>query len=591
MDYINLTNYYQKLESTSKRLEKTSIVTQLLLEILQEKEIEPIINLLRGSVFPVWEQRKIGVSDKLIIKALSLSTGTSKETIETLAAKVGDLGDVAQTLIAENKQTTLQTKKLTCNFVYKKIRNLAELEGEGTVSNKVGLISEILTSATPQEARFFVRTLLEQLRIGVADGTLRDAIVWCFFSDKLKITYTPEENTFFIPETTKKEYDFFLELVQHGYNLTNDFAEVFRIIKEEGIRGIEKITLKAGKPINVMLYQKVKNVKEAFEVVGSPAAFEYKIDGFRIQAHCKNKIITLYTRRLENVTKQFPDIVATLQEGIKSENYIIDTEVVGIDLKTKKFLSFQHISQRIKRKHDIEKLAKQIPVLINVFDVMSYNNESFLDAPFYRRRHIIEKITKIIPEKLQPIKQIVTDSLEVAENFYKESLDLGNEGIMGKNLESIYKPGSRVGYGVKIKPILETLDLVIVKAEYGEGKRAGWLTSFTVACYDQDRETLLELGKVGTGMKEKEAEEGVTYLELTNLLTPLIKKQEGKEIIVTPKIIIEIAYEEIQDSQEYSSKYALRFPRLLNLRIEKSLHEINTLEDIKNIYTLQRSRN
>ncbi len=591
MDYIKLTEYYQQLEKTSKRLEKTYIITQILKEAKKEEDASPIINLVRGSVFPSWEQRKIGVSDKLIIKALATSTGNSKEKIEKMFAKLGDLGEVAVELTKDKKQTTLRTKKLTTTLVYNKIRELAELEGDGTVNKKVGLISELLTSASPQEAKFVVRTILEQLRIGAADGTIRDAVVWCFFGDKVKLEYKKEGNELIIPEQTKKEYDDFLEKVQHGYDLTNDFAEVFLIIKEKGISGLEKITMKAGKPINAMLFQKAKDLKEAFETVGKPAALEFKIDGFRLQIHCNNGKITLYTRRLENVTHQFPDVVEIAKKGIKADNYIVDTEVIGIDPKTKKWLPFQSISQRIKRKYDIEKMVKEIPVMINVFDVMSYNNENLLDAPFHRRRHIVEKIVKEIEEKIQPVPQIVTDKLEEAEKFYKKSLAVGNEGVMAKNLEAPYKPGSRVGHGVKIKPILETLDLVIVKADTGEGKRAGWLSSFTVACHDKKKDKLLEIGKVSTGVKEKEQEEGITYEEITKLLKPLIQEQKGSEVIVKPKIIIEVAYEEIQKSTEYTSGYALRFPRVIQLREDKPLSEINTIVDIEKIYEMQRSRN
>ncbi|MBI2148669.1 ATP-dependent DNA ligase [Candidatus Woesearchaeota archaeon] len=589
MDYIKLTEYYQQLEQTSKRLEKTHIISQLLKEAKKEENVEVIINLVRGSVFPAWDELKIGVSDKIIIKALITSTGISKDKVEKLFAKNGDLGIVAQELVKEKKQTTFDTKKLTCNLVYRKIRELADLEGEGTVNKKIGLISELLTSASPQEAKFIVRTILEQLRVGAAEGTLRDAIVWCFFSDKLKIKYNKDNNELIIPEETKKEYDYFLDKIKHAYDITNDFAEVFKIIKEEGIKGLDKISLKAGKPINVMLFQKAKDINEAFEIVGKPCGFEYKIDGFRLQIHCINGKIILYTRRLENVTKQFPDVVEIIKNGIKADNYIIDTEVIGIDLKTKKWLPFQNISQRIKRKYDIEKLAKEIPVMVNVFDIMSYNNESLLDAPFHRRRHIIEKIVKVTSDKLMPIKQIVTDKLEVAEKFYKESLEFGNEGIMAKNLESIYKPGSRVGYGIKLKPILETLDLVITKAEFGEGKRAGWLSSYTVSCWDKKKENLLEVGKVSTGLKEKETE-GTTFEELTKLLNPLIEKSGGKEVIVKPKIIIEVGYEEIQKSFEYSSGYALRFPRVIMLRSDKGLHDINIITDLEKIYEVQRGR-
>lgn len=589
MDYIKLTNCYEQLEKTSKRLEKTHIIAEFLRKSKTEKDIDAVIDLLRGSVFPAWEQRKIGVSDKLVIKALSLSTGNSKDKIEKMLNKLGDLGKVAAELTVNKRQTTLQTKKLTCNLVHSKIRSLAELEGTGTVNKKVGIISELLTSAQPPESKFVVRTILEQLRVGAAAGTIRDAIVWCFFSDKLKLKYNKEKNELELPENNRKEYDSFAAKVQHGYDLTNDFSEVFTIIKEKGIAGLEKITLKSGKPINVMLYPKAKNIEDAFNTVGKPCAFEYKIDGFRLQIHSRKGNVSLYTRRLENVTKQFPDVVEVIKKGIKSENFIIDTEVIGIHPKTKKWLPFQNISQRIKRKYDIPKLAKEIPVMVNVFDAMSNEDESLLNAPFSRRRHVIEKIVKTIPDKLQPIKQLVTDNLKKVEKFYDESLDKGNEGIMAKSLDGIYKPGSRVGYGVKIKPVLETLDLAIVKAEYGEGKRAGWLSSFTVACYNKDKTKLLEIGKVGTGIKEKDSE--VTFEILTKLLRSSIKSTKGKEVTVEPKIILEIAYEEIQKSNEYSSGFALRFPRVKNLRNDLSIKDTKTIEEVEKIYTLQRSRN
>lgn len=589
MDYLKLTECYQKLESTTKRLEKTEIISNFLRELKKEPNAIAI-NLLRGRIFPDWEQRKIGVSDKLVIKALSLSTGNSKDKIEKLFAKTGDLGLVAEELIKNKKQTTLSKKILTIDFVFNKIQSLAELKGEGTVNKKISLISELLTSSSPLEAKFIIRTLMEQLRVGVADGTIRDAIIWCFFKDKLKLNYNKEENKMEVQDNNRKEYDLFAEKVQHGYDLTNDFVEVFRIIKEEGIKSLESIKLKPGKPINAMLYQKAESIEDAFNIVGKPCAIEIKFDGFRLQCHSNNGKIILYTRNLENVTNQFPDVVKVLKEGVKGKNYIIDTEVIGIDPNTKTWMPFQKISQRIKRKHKIEDLIKKVPVMINVFDIIQYEEKSMLNSSFKERRKLIEKIIKKIPEKLQPADQIITSNLEEAKEFYNKSLSLGNEGIMAKNLDAPYKPGSRVGYGIKIKPILETLDLVIVKAEHGEGRRAGWLTSYTVACYDNKKENLLEVGKVSTGVKEIKQEGEITYEELTKLLKPLIQGQKSKTLIINPKIIIEVAYEEIQKSNEYSSGYALRFPRCISLRIEKPLSEINTIKEVEKIYNSQKGK-
>jgi DNA ligase-1 len=288
------------------------------------------------------------------------------------------------------------------------------------------------------------------------------------------------------------------------------------------------------------------------------------------------------------VTKQFPDVVEVIRENIKSDNYVLDSEIIGIDPNTKKWLAFQNISQRIKRKYDIHQMAKSIPVMVNVFDAMQVNSKNLLKTPFRERRAEIQKIVNEVPEKLSIARQIITDNPGKAQEFYKEALQMGNEGIMAKNLDAPYKPGSRVGYGIKIKPVMETLDLVIVGAEWGEGKRASWLSSFTIACIDSNG-NFVEIGKVGTGIKEKE-QEGVTFEQLTNLLKPLTLSEKGKEVIVKPQIVIEINYEEIQKSPTYASGYALRFPRLISIREDRSPEDISTIEQVEELYFSQRNK-
>ena len=328
-------------------------------------------------------------------------------------------------------------------------------------------------------------------------------------------------------------------------------------------------------------------IEDAFERVGKPCAFEYKYDGFRLQIHKNNNKIKLFTRRLEDVTPQFPDVVEVINDHIKANNFILDSEIIGIDPKTKKWLPFQSISQRIKRKYDIETIKKTVPVIVNLFDAIMLNDKNLLKIAFKDRRKALEKVTKQSKNKIELAAQLVTDGRKEAEDFYAEALKKGNEGVMVKNLEAPYKPGSRVGYGVKVKPVMETLDLVIVGAEWGEGKRSSWLSSFTIAC--QDNGEFLEIGKVGTGIKEK-SEEGTSFEELTKLLKPLIINEKGKSIFVKPKIIIEINYEKIQKSPTYSSGYALRFPRLVKLRIDKGLHDVSDIEFIEQLYFSQRNR-
>lgn len=594
MDYIKLAEIYEALEKTTKRLEKTYILSQFMKDIKKANDIEPVINLLRGSPFPSWDERKIGVSDKLIIKALALSAGTSKEKIEKLWIKTGDFGETAFELIENKKQTTLQSKTLSVNDVYKNLRTLAELEGAGTVSKKVGLISELLTSASALEAKFITRTVLEDLRTGVGDSTIRDAIVWHFFFDKLKLSYDKKTNELIIKEEFKSEYDKYSEKVQASYDLTNDFVEVYKTIMESGIQGLDSVSLRPGKPMNVMLAIKLETEEQALDALGVPVLCDYKLDGFRVQIHKIDNRILLFTRRLENITNQFKELLPIIEKHIKADSFIIDAEIVGYDPKTKKYLPFQNISQRIKRKYNIEEIAKKIPVEINVFDVMYKDGKSLINLTEKERYAILGKIIKQESQKIVIPKSKLAYNAEEIHKFYKQSLEAGNEGVMIKSLSQKYISGRKVGGWIKLKPILETLDLVITRAEWGTGKRANWLSSFTVACLSSDGSTFLEIGKVGTGIKEKTEEEGsigVTFEELTELLKPLMLDKGSKEVRVKAAIVVEVNYEEIQESKEYSSGFALRFPRIIRLRdVEKAAHDINNIEDIKRIYALQRGR-
>ena len=488
----------------------------------------------------------------------------------------------------KKKQISLFPKKLHVKDVFASLRKLSEQEGHGSTDLKLSLISEMLINANPKEAKYIIRTVVDNLRIGVGKGSVRDALIWAFFADEIGIVYNKEKNDIELSEDNRTKYNEISEKVQHAYDLTNDFGKVALILKKKGVKGLKELSLEVGKPINVMLFQKAKDIQDAFEIVGRPAVFEHKYDGFRVAIHKNKDKINLFTRRLENVTKQFPEIVDAVKNNVNVDSCILDSEAVGYDPKTKKYVPFQKISQRIKRKYDIDEIASKFPVEVNVFDIIYYNNQNLLKEPFQKRRKILEKTITEKPKYIMLAKQLITSDDKEAAEFYEESLKLGEEGVMAKNLEGIYKPGSRVGYGVKIKSIMEPLDLVIVAADYGEGKRSGWLTSFFLACSDNGE--LKEIGKVGTGIKEL-GSEGTSFEELTNLLKPLIIKTSGKYIELKPEIVIEVGYEEIQKSINYSSGYALRFPRFLRLRIdEKTVKDINTLEDVKRLYKQQRGR-
>jgi len=584
MKYSELVEVYEKLEGTTKRLEKTYFLSEFLKKT-DSSELDKTMLLVQGKVFPIWDERKIGMASRLLLKALLIATGIDPEAEWK---KTGDLGLAAEEITRHKKQATLFNQELTADKVFDNIQKLATLEGEGTMDKKTKLVAELLTSATPKEAKYIIRTVIEELRVGLGEGTIRDAIVWAYFGTEAKVKYTPEGNAFELEN--REEYNKYVESVQEAYDAVNDFAEVARTAKQKGIPGLNEIDLEPGKPIKVMLFIKAKNMQNAFETVGTPAALEYKYDGFRMQIHKTKDRIIIFTRRLEEVTAQFPDVVEYVIEHTVGDSFIIDCEAVGYDRFTKKYIAFQSISQRIKRKYDIQETAKKFPVELNIFDVVYYNGESLIKKPFSERRKIIEAMVKD-PEylKIKPAEQQIISDLTEAELFYKKSLEAGNEGIMAKNLAGIYKPGARVGYGVKVKPTMETLDVAIVGAEWGEGKRSAWLASFIIAIRNPETNEYLEIGRVGTGIKEK-SEEGTSFAQLTEMLKPLIIKEEGKIVFVKPEIVIEVDYEEIQKSPTYASGYALRFPRFIRLREERSPDEITSADDVKELYESQRGR-
>jgi DNA ligase-1 len=603
MDYSSLVEVYQKLESTTKNLEKTFWVAKLLKQT-KEADLEIITLLVQGIVYPKTEEVKIGVASQMAIKAIHKATGISEKDIKDEWRKLGDLGKVAEALVKKKKQATLFSQKLTVKKVFENLRKLPSLTGPGSVDRKIDLIAELLTSAKPEEAKYIIKTVMEDLRIGVGEGTMRDSIAWAFFPPAEGILFRCRKCGSVNPKTEKclecgsdidtktkttdrEKYNHYASIVQEAYDVLNDFSKVALIAKTKGEKGLLGTEIALGKPIKVMLAIKEPTLQDAIERVGKPCDAEFKLDGFRMQIHKDKDDVNIFTRRLDNVTKQFPEVVEYVKKYIKAKSCLLDSEAVGFDPKTGKYRPFQQISQRIRRKYDIEKLAKELPVELNVFDILYHNGESTIKKPLHERLEIVKKIVENHKKKIIVVENLQTDDEKKIEAFYKKSLAAGNEGIMLKNLKSPYKPGSRVGHMVKFKPVLESLDLVIIGAEWGTGKRGGWLSSFNLACQDENG-NLLEIGKVGTGFKEKGEE--LSFSQMTDMLKPLITEQKGRIAKIKPKIVIEVEYEEIQKSPTYSSGFALRFPRVIRLREDKGPEECSELAYIEQIYNTQKAR-
>jgi len=586
MRYYDLVELYENLEKTSKRLEKTYLISEFIKSKvlnLDEHKVNRIILLLLGKVAAAWERFNTGVSASILVGAISKSLGVSKDKIEGLWKEKGDLGLITEELIKKKKQSTLFQIELSIDKVFDNIRALALFEGKGSQERKIGIISELLTSANSLEGKYIVRTIMEELRIMVKESTIRDALLWAFFSDKIGLSYDPISKK--IDVSNRTLFNEYQKRIQEAYDLTNDLTKVFIKLKSRSIDALESIELKPGQPVKVMLALKVDNLDEAF-LRFNRAAFEFKYDGFRLQIHKKGKEVILFTRRLENVTKQFPDVVGTIK--MLDGDFIIDSEAVGYDINTKQYRPFQEISQRIARKYDIKDVAEKYPVEVNVFDVIYHNGKSLIKEPFKSRRDILNGLVPNIPGKIKPSSLLITGNKDKAKAFFDESIKQGNEGLMIKALDAEYKPGARVGFMLKLKSVMETLDLVIVGAEWGEGKRANWLSSFSVAVIDEEG-NFLDVGKVGTGIKEKTTD-NLNFENLTNILKPLIFSKKGKSVFIKPMVLIEVNYEEIQKSPNYNSGYALRFPRVVKLRPDKSPGEATTLDYLEFLYREQIKR-
>lgn len=558
MDYLKLAKTYQQLEEITGKIKMTEIVADLFKEA--SKNTLPLLPILiRGEPFPTRSQKELNMGKKMVMSAIETATGVSEEEIEEKWAETGDLGETAAYFIKNRKQQALARKNLTVKIVKENLNQIAAASGTGSQGRKIKLLAELMTSATTLEAKYIVRTMVGELRVGVGEGIVRDAIA--------------------------KAFDVDPELVERAYFLRGNYENVIQRAKEEGNEGLKKVKIKLGTPFKVMLSKKVSSIEEAFDDCGTPAQFEYKYDGFRTLIHKDEDIIKVFSRRLEDVTTQFPEIVKWSKKAIKAEKVIIDGETVGYKREKGEHIPFQELSRRIKRKYRIQEMVKKIPVQVLLFDLLFLDGKSYLNEPFKKRREKLGTIVEPISDKFEFTERIVTDDPKEVQKFYNKALSEGKEGIMAKNLQAVYQPGSRVGYMVKLKPVMEPLDLVIVGAEWGEGKRAQWLDSYLLAVRDPNTGKFLSVGRMATGLTEEQFE------EMTNMLKPLITKKKGKFVEVKPEIVVEVGYEEIQKSPKYESNYALRFPRLIRFRTEtKDPEDIDTLTRLAKLYEQQPGR-
>lgn len=553
MKYSELCEYYERLEATTKNLEMRDIVAELLLEAPPE-DLEIIALATMGKVFPASVDKDIGIAGKLMQDIISKAYGVSKEEVVDRFKETGDLGKTAEYFCKNKRQTSLMKKDITVDKVFRNLRRLSDTTGTGSEERKCNLVKELLVSAEPVEARYIVRTTLQEMRMGVGEGAVRDAIAEAF--------------------------DVPAEKVEEAFFKLTDYGKVARTTKEEGQEGLEKVEIEVGRPLRVMLAERSESLEEALEEYGE-SALEVKLDGFRGQIHKSGDDITLFSRRLEDKTDQFPEVVEWARECLKPDKCIIDAEIVAVD-ENGEPLVFQNLSKRIQRKYDIKRMREEIPVQVNCFDLFYVDGENWMGEKLSDRWSKLSDIVKEKEKKFGLVEHMETDNIEEANKFYQRALKENQEGIMVKNLNAVYQPGKRVGYWKKVKETMEPLDLVIVEGIWGEGKRSEWISSLMLAVRDPDTGELLETGKMATGMTEDE------LAEITEKLKDMIIREEGRRVKVKPELVVEVGYEEIQESPKYEAGYALRFPRMMRFRYNKSPEEADTIKRLKNLYNKQK---
>ncbi|MFB6071138.1 MAG: ATP-dependent DNA ligase [Halanaeroarchaeum sp.] len=557
MEYAVLVDVYEDLTDTQATLEKRRILADLFADV--DVELLPVVvKLVRGRVFAPWESGDLGVSTALAREAVSKATGIDEDRIEDWWREAGDLGDAAATAVAERTQRTLVTEPLTVDRVYDTLEAVAAYEGAGSQQRRIDAIAGLVSDADPREAKYVVRTVVGAMRLGVGEGIVRDALADAYLDGS-------EEA---------------VEAIQRAYEVTNDFAVVAERARTAGRAGLADLDVEVFRPVKPMLARKADDLSAALDDLagdGEPALLETKYDGIRAKLHRRGDEIRVFTRRLEDVTRQFPDVVEAVEEGIDAEAFVVEAEVVGYDPDTGSPVPFQELSRRIKRTEDIATMAETVPARVHCFDLISLDGRSRLEEPLADRLDALDGILRPVDGRIERARHRRTADLDAAESFYEDALAAGHEGVMVKNLDATYQPGSRVGYQLKVKPTMEPLDLVVTRAKWSEGRKSDYLGRPYLACRSENGE-FREVGRMHTGFTDAQLE------AFTDLVEPLIETVDGREAQLRPEVVLTVKYEEIQESPTYDSGFALRFPRLEAIREDLAPADADACERVRRLY-------
>ena len=575
MEFSIIAELFEKMENTSKRIELTNILVELLKKT-PKKIIPNIVYLLQGIIRPNFEGVELGVAEKLAIRAISKSSGLPIKKIEDDYRNCGNLGLTASNILKLKTQTTFTTEKITVERVYETLFKIANLEGKGSQDLKMKYISSLLNDATPLEAKFVLNILLGTLRLGIAENTVMDALAIGF--------------------TGKKEYR---KQIEDAYNVSSDLGKVSEVIASEGLDGIKKFQISLFNPVRPMLADRIKSEKEATEKMPAEFAAEYKLDGERVQIHKQADKIILFSRSLENITKYYPDIVENIGNSLDVNEGIFEAEIVAINENTGEFLPFQELMHR-RRKYKLKEAVLQYPISVNFFDVLYFDGKNCLNLKYSERRKILENSVKENNfAKLVPMA-IVKNENEV-EDFLENSINSGCEGLMLKILDAAYRAGIRGGNWLKLKreyrnELGDSLDLVVIGAYFGKGRRTGRYGTLLLATYNPEKDNFPSICKVGTGFTDESLDQLYQILSNKVILkkNPRIESEMEADVWFEPELVLEIVASEITLSPIHKTALgtirkgaglALRFPKFTGkIRIEKGSEDASTDEEVYSLY-------
>jgi len=559
-------------------------MTDYLVEILKETPtslIDKVVYLTQGKLYPDFVGIEIGIAEKLAVRAVARSAGHREKDIEKDMQQTGDLGETTQKFMEKKTQATFFSTPLTVERVYETLDKMANSTGSGSVDQKLALLAGLLSDSSPSEAKYIVRTVTGSLRLGIADMTVLDALAVAFGGGK---------------ETR--------EHLERAYNVSSDLGRVAKVVAEEGMEGIEKFKVLPWEPIRPMLAERLSSSEEILEKLGGRCRAEYKYDGERIQAHKKKNDVILFSRRLENITDQYPDGVEYVRKHVRAEEAIVEAEAVAVDPETGEMKPFQELMHR-RRKYGINEAMKEHPIALFMFDVLYVDGKDLTQQPYPVRHQHLEKVIEQ-SDNVKVAESVIAENPEQLELFFEKTIESGSEGIICKsvNQDSVYQAGARGWNWIKYKrdyrsEMTDTVDLVVVGAFHGRGKRAGTYGAFLLAAYDPDEDTFETVTKVGTGFTDADLEKLPKLLNKHKISHkhPRVNSTIEMDVWFEPAVVIETRGAEITLSPIHTcamnaireaSGLAIRFPRFTGkYRVDKSAEDATTTKEIVEMYRSQ----